>query len=110
LSRGERWFIAAGIAFGLLATICYLTNPLGVLAPEHPITRAVVLVGNRPGFLLAIIPFALLGGFHWAHGGEAEGPTLLVLFVGNPIGWGVLARLLISLGHRHRAEPNSIES
>jgi len=106
LSRGERWFTTAAIAFGLLATVCYLTNTPGL--QNHPIVGAMVLAGNGPGFLLAIIPFALLGGFSTFDGGDAVPLALLVLCVGNLIGWGVLSYLLVALRHRHGAGPAAI--
>src|SRR5262249_31169175 len=96
LSRRERSLVMVATTFGLIAT-------LGLVAEksiEPAIRHYVLLLCNLPGLLLAIIPFALLGGFSTAHGGSALLPSIVVLIVGNPIGFGVLAYLLISLQHQ----------
>jgi hypothetical protein len=59
-----------------------------------------LLLCNAPGLLVAVIPFALGGGFTRAHGGEAVVPAFAALLIGNPIGFGFLAYLWISLRHR----------
>jgi hypothetical protein len=66
---------------------------------EPTIRHDLLWVCNSPGLLLAAILFWLLGGFSTAHGGDALLPAIGVWLVGNPIGFGVLAYLSISVRH-----------
>ena len=103
LSRRERSAVAVAVACGLIATVGLLAEK----SVQPPIRHYLLLLCNGPGLLLAVIPFALLGGFTTAHGGDALLPAFAVLLVGNPTGFGFLTYVLISL--RHRAKDREID-
>jgi phage shock protein PspC (stress-responsive transcriptional regulator) len=113
LSRGERWFITVAIVFGLVASVV-------IMIPRdyelYSIRGLLLLLWNGPGAVLGIITFAVLGGFSESfsiHDGLAFIAAIAALCVGNPIGYGVLAYLLIWLRHRrkrHDEEPASSQS
>jgi hypothetical protein len=96
LSRGERSLVFAATVFGLIASIGLMAEK----SVEPPIRHYLLWVCNGPGLLFAAILFSLLGGFSTAHGGDVLLPAIVVSLVGNPIGFGVLAYLLISVRHR----------
>lgn len=99
LSRGERWFITGAIVFGVVASVAYI-----IPANHEPHSiRLLILLCNAPGAVPGLVTFALLGGFSESfsvHDGTALIVAVFVSCVGNPIGYGAVAYLLVALRHR----------
>lgn len=85
-TRTARIAVTVAVICGFLFALRFI----GWSTPESRVMAVALLVGNAPGFAIAALPFVVLGGASTAHGGDAAVVGLVVMFLGNGIGYGVL--------------------
>jgi hypothetical protein len=81
----------------LFAALIGLTAALRFLVSSSPTWNTLLLALNAPGFVIAAVPFALLGGLWTAHGGIAAVIAMPFVLFGNPVVYSVMAYGLIRL-------------
>ena len=88
---------AAVVAIGAAFVVGLATAGRFLLATgyEGVVLKSFLWGANAPGIACAVIPFALLGGFRYAHGGDAVIFGAVIEFVGNGIGYGVVAYFVL---------------